>query len=89
MSATKQWPELVGQTFEQASQAIRAYDASMYTNFIFNFTFLSNDYFLFSALNPYNARNGIQNRMFDPKRVVCVTNDSGVVTAPPHYTSRE
>jgi hypothetical protein len=28
MSGIKQWPELVGQTFEKASQAILAYDSS-------------------------------------------------------------
>ena len=38
-----------------------------------------------TGLHPYNARNGMENRMFDPKRVVCVTNDNGIVTQPPHY----
>ena len=28
MSQSKKWPELVGQTFEQASQAILAFDKS-------------------------------------------------------------
>ncbi|CAF1159765.1 unnamed protein product [Rotaria sordida] len=66
MSESKKWPELVGQTFEQASQVILAFD---------------------NNLHPYNAKNGMQNRMYDPKRVVCVTDNNGVVTEPPHYTN--
>ena len=30
MSGTKQWPELVGKTFDEASKAILAFDASMF-----------------------------------------------------------
>ncbi|UJR14493.1 hypothetical protein I4U23_001489 [Adineta vaga] len=37
------------------------------------------------SLHPYNARNGMENRMFDPKRVVCITNEADVVTIPPQY----
>ncbi|CAF2762247.1 unnamed protein product [Rotaria sp. Silwood2] len=65
MSGRQEWPELVGQPFEVASQKILQHDDS---------------------LHPYNAINGIQNRMFDPKRVVCVTNDAGIVTEVPSYT---
>jgi hypothetical protein len=34
MSGRKEWPELVGQTFQQASQAILAFDSSK-NNFLF------------------------------------------------------
>ncbi|CAF0878181.1 unnamed protein product [Adineta steineri] len=67
MSMQKQWPELVGQSFEQASQVILAFD---------------------SNLHPYNARNGMENYMFDPLRVSCVTNDNDIVTQTPSYTYR-
>jgi len=67
MFGAKQWPELVGQTFQQASYAILAFD---------------------NSLHPYNARHGMENRMFDPKRVVCVTNDYDIVTKPPSYMYR-
>ncbi|UJR08544.1 hypothetical protein I4U23_012806 [Adineta vaga] len=66
MSGTKQWPELVGKTFEEASKAITAQD---------------------SSLEPYNARNGMQDRMFNPQRVVCVTDDNDVVTETPTYNN--
>ncbi|CAF2650097.1 unnamed protein product [Rotaria sp. Silwood2] len=65
MSERKDWPELVGQSFEAASQIILQFD---------------------SSLHPYNAINGMQNRMLDPKRVVCVTDDNGIVTEVPSYT---
>ncbi|CAF4884232.1 unnamed protein product, partial [Rotaria sp. Silwood1] len=48
MSRRKEWPELVGQTFEVASQKILEFD---------------------NSLTPYNARNGIQDRMRMPTRV--------------------
>ncbi|CAF0816488.1 unnamed protein product [Adineta ricciae] len=67
MSANKEWPELVGKTFDEASKVIRQYD---------------------DDLNPYNAPNGIENRMFDPKRVVCVTDGNGIVTQAPRYQRR-
>ncbi|CAF1273061.1 unnamed protein product [Adineta steineri] len=67
MSGNKQWPELVGQNFEQASQTILAFD---------------------NNLHPYNARHGMENRMFDPRRVVCVTDDNDIVTSTPTYTHR-
>ncbi|CAF0742483.1 unnamed protein product [Adineta ricciae] len=41
-----------------------------------------------NRLHPYNARNGMENRMLDPHRVVCVTNDADIVTTPPQYTYR-
>ncbi|CAF1200636.1 unnamed protein product [Rotaria sp. Silwood1] len=65
MSETKEWSELVGQTFEAASQIILQFD---------------------SILNPYNARNGIQNEKFDPNHVVCVTNNDDIVIEVPSYT---
>lgn len=39
------------------------------------------------GLNPYNAQNGAQDRMFDPDRVVCVTDDNDVVTETPVYNA--
>ena len=39
------------------------------------------------GLNPYNAQNGVQDRMFDPDRVVCITDDNGVVTEAPVYNA--
>ncbi|CAF3358263.1 unnamed protein product [Rotaria sp. Silwood2] len=62
MSQRKEWPELVGQTFDAASQQILEFD---------------------SGLMPYNARNGIQDRMYMPNRVVCVTNDDDIITEVP------
>ncbi|CAF3483862.1 unnamed protein product [Rotaria sp. Silwood1] len=64
MSGRKEWPELVGQTFEVASQKILEFD---------------------NSLTPYNARNGIQDRMRMPTRVVCVTNDNDIITEVPCY----
>ncbi|CAF1169609.1 unnamed protein product [Rotaria sp. Silwood1] len=64
MSGRKEWPELVGRTFEEARQKISEFD---------------------SNLTPYNARNGVQNRMYDPTRVVCITNDDDIVTEIPSY----
>ncbi|CAF3219940.1 unnamed protein product [Rotaria sp. Silwood2] len=64
MSGTKEWPEVVGKTFDQASEAILAFD---------------------SKLHPYNARNGMENYMFDPLRVSCVTDDDDIVTKVPSY----
>lgn len=37
-------------------------------------------------LTPYNAPGGMQNRMFDPTRVVCITDDNNIVTEAPQYT---
>ncbi|UJR14492.1 hypothetical protein I4U23_001488 [Adineta vaga] len=68
MSGNKEWPELVGKTFEEASTAIRQYD---------------------NNLNPYNAPNGIENRMYDPYRVVCVTDGNDIVTKAPSYKRRD
>ena len=81
MSGRKEWPELVGQTFQQASQAILAFDSRM-NNFLFR-----TDLYIFFVidLHPYNARNGIENYMFDPLRVSCVTNNNDIVTQPPSY----
>ncbi|CAF0742469.1 unnamed protein product [Adineta ricciae] len=67
MSANKEWPELVGKTFDEASKVIRQYNDN---------------------LNPYNAPHGIENRMFDPHRVVCVTDGNGIVTKAPSYQCR-
>ncbi|CAF1062771.1 unnamed protein product [Didymodactylos carnosus] len=69
MSDTKrqEWPELVGQSFDQASQTILQFDGQ---------------------LHPYNAKNGMENRMLDPLRVVVVTDDNGIVTKAPSYTYR-
>ncbi|CAF1318955.1 unnamed protein product [Rotaria sp. Silwood1] len=64
MSGRKEWPELVGQTFQAACQKISEFD---------------------SSLTPYNARNGQQDRMYDPTRVVCVTNDNDIITEVPYY----
>ncbi|UJR11297.1 hypothetical protein I4U23_015478 [Adineta vaga] len=65
MSMHKEWPELVGRTFQQASQVILAFD---------------------STLRPYNARGGVENYMYDPKRVSCVTDQNDIVVQPPSYT---
>lgn len=43
-------------------------------------------YFCRLELRPYNARNGMENYMFDPARVSCVTDDDDIVTKVPHYT---
>ncbi|CAF1137164.1 unnamed protein product [Rotaria sordida] len=64
MSGRKEWPELVGQTFQVACQKISEFD---------------------SKLTPYNAKNGIEDRMYDPTRVVCVTNDNDTITKVPCY----
>ncbi|CAF1068745.1 unnamed protein product [Rotaria sordida] len=67
MSGRKEWPELVGQTFQVACRKISEFD---------------------SNLTPYNARNGIEDRMYDPTRVVCVTNDNDIITAVPCYNNQ-
>ena len=36
------------------------------------------------ALRPYNARNGIEDEMLDPKRIVCVTDQNDIVVEVPH-----
>ncbi|CAF1405493.1 unnamed protein product, partial [Rotaria sordida] len=41
-----------------------------------------------SKLTPYNAKNGIEDRMYDPTRVVCVTNDDDTITKVPFYNCR-
>ena len=84
MSGSKNWPELVGQTFEKASQAIRAFDSSNNNIFVLTDLYI----FVVTDLHPYNARNGVQNRMLDPLRVVCVTNDNDIVIETPKYTYR-
>jgi hypothetical protein len=45
-------------------------------------------FFLYSIveLTPYNAKNGIEDRMYDPTRVVCITDDNDVVIQAPCYT---
>ncbi|CAF1145676.1 unnamed protein product [Didymodactylos carnosus] len=63
----QEWPELVGQSFDQASRTILAFNAE---------------------LHPYNARNGIENQMLDPLRVVVVTDDNDIVTKAPSYSYR-
>ncbi|CAF0986052.1 unnamed protein product [Adineta steineri] len=68
MSESKQWPDLVGKSFDEASKTITAYK---------------------SDLNPYNAKNGVQDRMFDPQRVVLVTDDNDIVKEVPSYTAHE
>ncbi|CAF3662948.1 unnamed protein product [Rotaria sp. Silwood1] len=67
MSGRKEWPELVGQTFEVASQKILEFD---------------------NSLTPYNARNGIQDRMCIPTRVpnfACFFDIDGVITKGPNF----
>ncbi len=85
MSGHKEWPELVGQTFATASAAILQFDSSKFFYSIYTSLYSQNS---FIDLHPYNARNGIQNRMFDPFRVVCVTNDQDIITEVPSYTRR-
>ncbi|CAF3737205.1 unnamed protein product [Rotaria sp. Silwood1] len=38
-----------------------------------------------SRLRPYNARNGVENHMYDPFRVSCVTNNNDIVVEVPYY----
>jgi hypothetical protein len=80
MSNFKEWPELVGKSFEQASAIIKAFDAGQMID-----ASESCSIDLLVELNPYNARNGVENRMYDPVRVVCVTDDNDVVTVAPKY----
>ena len=89
MSANKEWPELVGKTFDEASKVIRQYDDSKTNQNRKKNKVLSDIDCFHTDLNPYNAPNGIENRMFDPHRVVCVTDGNGIVTKAPSYQCRK